>query len=357
MQDEVRQTRYCNRVWRSPRVYAAGASRSPYDPSATARGEAPAFTRREPHVRPTTLPHPRVEKPPRLRGGCLTFALRPFRNRVWRSPRVYAAGASRSPYDPSASACGEAPAFTRREPHVRPTTLPHPRVEKPPRLRGGSLTFALRPFRNRVWRSPRVYAAGASRSPYDPSASACGEAPAFTRREPHVRPTTLPQPRVEKPPRLRGGSLTFALRPFRIRVWRSPRVYAAGASRSPYDPSASARGEAPAFTRREPHVRPTTLPQPRVEKPPRLRGGSLTFALRPFRNRVWRSPRVYAAGASRSPYDPSATACGEAPAFTRREPHVRPTTLPHPRVEKPPRLRGGSLTFALRPFRAAGLAW
>jgi hypothetical protein len=82
---------------------------------------------------------------------------------------------------------------------------------KPPRSRGGSFTFALRPYDNRA----------------------------------------------EKPPRLRGGSFTFALRPYDTRAEKPPRL----------------RGGS--FTALRPY-------DTRAEKPPRLRGGSFT-ALRPFR--------------------------------------------------------------------------
>ena len=175
-------------------------------------------------------PAAHCQKPPRLRGGSLTFTLRPPRPRT------------------------EAPAH-----------------RKPPRLRGGSLTFTLRP-RRRTRGSP-AFTRGASppeapaftrREPHlhptPPAPRAHPEAPAFTRREPHLHPTPPPRTRHPgKPPRLRGGSLTFTLRPRRAR--RTP--------------------EAPAFTRREPHLHPT----------------------RPARHaRDPGSPRVYAAGASPSPY-------------------------------------------------------
>ena len=164
----------------SPRVHAAGASPSPY------------------------APRPRVQKPPRSRGGSVTFTLRTA-PRAFRSPRVHAAGASPSPYAPRPPR-SEAPAFTRREHHLQPT------------------------HRARAFRSPRVHAAGASPSPY------------------------APRPRVQKPPRSRGGSITFNLR------------------------TAPARSEAPAFTRREHHLHPT------------------------HRACAFRSPRVHAAGASPSTY-------------------------------------------------------
>ena len=122
--------------------------------------------------------------------------------------------------------------------------------------------------------SPRVHAAGGSPSTYG---------------------RTMP---AQKPPRSRGGRVTFNLR------------------------ANHARPEAPAFTRREGHLQPTGEPcpprSPRVhaagecspstygrtmpaQKPPRSRGESLTFNLRANHARP------------------------EAPAFTRREPHHRPT--------------------------------
>jgi hypothetical protein len=117
----------------SPRVYAAGASPSPYV------CRAPAHA-------------PRPRKPPRA-----------------GSPRVYAVGALPSPYvagtparAPEAPACPEAPAFTRREPHLHPTS----------------------PAPSHAPGSPRVYAAGASPSPYVAGIPArAPEAPAFTRWE------------------------------------------------------------------------------------------------------------------------------------------------------------------------------
>ena len=80
------------------------------------------------------------------------------------------------------------------------------------------------------------------------------------------------------------------------------RVHAAGASPPPYDQPHHHRTEAPAFTRRERHLHPTCGP-PSCEKPPRSRGGSLTFTL---------------------------------------------TTSPATIHRKPPRSRGGSVTFTLR---------
>ena len=82
--------------------------------------------------------------------------------------------------------------------------------------------------------------------------------------------------------------------------------------------TAPARPDAPAFTRRERHLHTTaTAPAP-AQKPPRLRGGSVTFTLRPPRPRPPRSPRVYAAGASPSHYGHRAPRTPEAPALMIR---------------------------------------
>ena len=204
-------------------------------PRRASRPEAPAFTRRERHLHPTARA-PRAAKPPRSRGGSVTFTLRPA-----------------------------------------------PPRRKPPRSRGGSVTFTLRPASPRAG-SPRVHAAGASPSPYGPRPRA-PEAPAFTRRERHLHPTARAA-RAAKPPRSRGGSVTFTLRPAPPRAG-SPRVHAAGASPSPYGPC-----------------------------------------------RARRSPRVHAAGASPSPYGPRRRAL-EAPAFTRRERHLHPTARAAARLEAP----------------------
>ena len=127
----------------------------------------------------------------------------------------------------------------------------------------------------------RVHAAGASPPPYDQPHHHRTEAPAFTRRERHLHPTCGPPSRAEKPPRSRGGSLTFTLRAAR----------------------------------------------PRAKKPPRSRGGSLTFTLRPAPPRSQRSPRVHAAGASPSPYEGPATIAKQPPRSRggqSSEPRIRP---------------------------------
>ena len=150
----------------------------------------------------------------------------------------------------SPASCADAPAFTRREAHLHPTppasrALGSPRTRMPPRLRGGRLTFTLRPPRPALG-SPRT------------------DAPRL--RGGRLTFTYAPRPALsrDEPPRLRGGRLTFTLRPPRPRT------------RKPAHP------DAPAFTRREAHLHPT---------PPRPRTKPRTGC-----------PRVYAAGGSPSPY-------------------------------------------------------
>jgi len=246
------------------------------DALARAGPEAPAFTRRESHLHATS---PRRPAPP-------------------RSPRVHAAGASPSTYVP-APRHREGRAFTRRESHRQPTS-PRRAAEKPPRSRGGSLTFHLRP-RAAPPRSPRVHAAGASPSTYVP-APRHREAAVFTRREPRFYPTSRRYPAENRPPRPRPECLLSRV------CSPAPRRREANAP-SETRVSGLRRRRYPAENR-SPPPRPECLlsrpPRPEcllsTEKPPRSRGGSLTITLRRLR------------------------------------------TQP----EKPPRSRGGSVTFTLR---------
>jgi hypothetical protein len=303
----------------SPRVHAAGDARH-----RAVRPEAPAFTRREVHAHPTHDTAPFARKPPRSRGGRFTLTLRTTPRRPRGSPRVHAAGGSRSPYARHRAVRPEAPAFTRREVHAHPTHDTAPSARKPPRSRGGRFTLTLRTTPRRPRGSPRVHAAGGSRSPYARHRAVRAEAPAFTRREVHAHPTHDTAPSARKPPRSRGGRFTLTLRTTPRRPRGSPRVHAAGGSRSPYARHRAVRAEAPAFTRREVHAHPTHDTAPSARKPPRSRGGRFTLTLRTTPRRPRGSPRVHAAGGSRSPTHDTA-----------------------PSARKPPRSRGGRFTIRL----------
>jgi hypothetical protein len=111
---------------------------TPTPPAILPRREAPAFTRRERHLHPTSRLRGQLEKPPRSRGGSVIFTLRRASAGNWRSPRVHAAGVSPSPY---------VPAPCRREASV------------PSQTRVSALGSG----------SPRVHAAGVSPSPYVPA--------------------------------------------------------------------------------------------------------------------------------------------------------------------------------------------
>jgi len=235
------------------------------------------------------------------------------------SPRVHAAGASPSPY---------VPALSRRETPAppRPECLlsklpPPPRPECLLSRAGGDQALCLR-------------SAAASARPECLLSRAGGDQALCLRS---AAASARPECLLSRA----GGDQTLCLRSAAAsaglnavplgRPQGSPRVHAAGASPSTYVP-APRRREAPAFTRREYHLPPTS-PRRAAEKPPRSRGGSLTFHLRP-RAAPPRSPRVHAAGASPSTYVP-APRCREAPAFTRREPHLHPTSRRCPAEKRP----------------------
>ena len=183
-----------------------------------------------------------------------------------------------------------------------------------------------------VWRPCAGDVRAVASSGVVPGSCRMREAPAFTRRERHLHPTTRDTARREAPAFTRRE---VHLHPTRraAHARRSPRVYAAGGSPSPYvprhppgSPRVHAAGASPS-----PYVPRTAQPgSPRVH----AAGGSPS----PYvpRTRQPGSPRVHAAGASPSPYAAARRHTHrEAPAFTRREPHLHPTSRAHASPRSP----------------------
>ena len=238
------------------------------------------------------------QKPPRSRGGSFTFNLRTgirHQARGSGSPRVYAAGGSPSTY------------------------VPRSRPQKPPRSRGGRITFNLRAGGIRPGAEAPAFTRREDHLQPTSRGHAGSEAPAFTRREDHLQPT-CPRTPAQKPPRSRGGRITFNLRTARhqasgSRQRKPPR---SRGGRITFNLRTGRRhqaeaAEAPAFTRREDHLQPTNRHQASGIRLEAAEAPAFTRRedhLQPTNRHQASGIRLEAA---------------EAPAFTRREDHLQPT--------------------------------